>query len=417
MDQNLIKQLKALKNTDDRLAADRLWVAENKKALVARIAAEKKEAPAMADRISRGLNILVPSRMRMVLRPAMTMVLVVVISAAGWAASVSASYKSLPGDLLYNVKLATEKTQLVMVSLVGDEEKETQLLSNAARTRAYEAKALVAQKKFAHVDETLKKSVETLAEANKKVKEVKEKKPEQAIASAGTVSKASGEIKKTFDEVLDDISNDGATNEETTKLAGSIVTAKKDATAQGIEAVESIVESLDEVADSDEEKQEVEKLVLETIEQVGDDTDGEVDEVSAEEILEDVVESTNATGTIETASSSVPLADIIEEVADEAAAAEENSREVAEELEEATNVAKEELEQAKQLVEEGQLSEALSKAKGVNEINANIEQTAMETNQQSEADRVVEEAVAERVATEEAEQEENAKDRSASTTP
>jgi hypothetical protein len=69
------------------------------------------------------------------------------VTAGGWVSMVSASYNTVPGDTLYNVKLATEKVQIVAVEATGGKTKTAKLHTEFAERRANEVKQVIAQNK------------------------------------------------------------------------------------------------------------------------------------------------------------------------------------------------------------------------------------------------------------------------------
>ena len=93
-----------------------------------------------------------------VIRPAMVVLLIIVLGGGSWIATVAASQDSLPGELLYPAKIATEKTQAVVAAAVGAKETETKLHVDFAKRRAQETKKLIVSKN----PEKIKKVPETV---------------------------------------------------------------------------------------------------------------------------------------------------------------------------------------------------------------------------------------------------------------
>lgn len=408
MDRSLKEQLRALKSQEGRLSPDRLWVAKARTELLERI--ELQSQGAQRDRlenITRGITAVLPLRLRAAVRPVFTFALVALVSVAGWIASVSASFQSLPGDTLYGVKIATEKTQIAIAGIVGADKK-AEVLSSVAKTRVYEAKQLIAQNKLEHVDETLANSVSTLEEASKTAEDAVKADPSATAEVVGQLTDAADVIAETLDDVLEDIAvdeNEGTDDVLEAQLGETI----KDVTEQGIETVKFAVENQDELA-IDEEV--VEQLVLDVIDEAAEgqaevESDLEaLQEVSSEELTEDASALSDAEtdSAEESTEATADEAELDEQIEEEAAEAVEQIEGVTEDATEASEFAEEGIEQAKQLVEDGQLLEALEKAQEVNEATVEIKQEVIDAQQEVDPEQVVQEAKDEIAAQQQAEQ-------------
>lgn len=80
---------------------------------------------------------------RFALQPALVTVLVLGVATGGWVTSVHAASNSLPGDVLYSIKIASEKTQVALASLSQDERAITGLRVAFAKRRLDEVKQVV----------------------------------------------------------------------------------------------------------------------------------------------------------------------------------------------------------------------------------------------------------------------------------
>lgn len=265
MSKQIQEQLKNLKHIEQGFAPDAFWVEKNKQALMTRIESEKKEVMSA----QQTWQFFVPAKMLFAARPVATLVIVSILSVVGWTASVSASYQSLPGDLLYNVKIASEKTQIAFAGIVQGPEKKAALLNNAAKTRAYEAKALIAQKKDARlVEETLTDLEETVEQARKTAQTVSEKEPTSAPKLVAELAQSNTVINDTLDDVFN------GTDVIESDLAERIVKTTKTVTGKSIEAAQEIVKKQEAGTIGDEQTEEVKKVVTSVIESASRDLEG-----------------------------------------------------------------------------------------------------------------------------------------------
>lgn len=136
----LIEQLKELRT----LAPRKEWVAEQREILLSRIAAQTEAVqPSFAGRAWLVSRSWIPAGvLRYSARPlGLVSILAVLVLGVGMF-GVNASKGSLPGDLLYPVKLTTEK---VRVSVVASEEKQAELYVGFAEERVKEIETVAQQ--------------------------------------------------------------------------------------------------------------------------------------------------------------------------------------------------------------------------------------------------------------------------------
>lgn len=140
MPKEIIRQLKMLRQRAGAPRED--WVKNNRSLLVSQIRntiAPSAPRHPIANFWS-GLSVLLPEQLvYQVIRPIAVLLIVALVGTSGWIATVDASYQALPGDWLYPAKRAAEKTQVVVASIVGDNNKEVKLHIKFANLRAEEA--------------------------------------------------------------------------------------------------------------------------------------------------------------------------------------------------------------------------------------------------------------------------------------
>lgn len=143
MTRDLKSQLKALQH-HQAFRPEETWVGALKDEL-ARIPATSAVPHAEASWVKRAADLVsfvVPKNVFTGARLTAVYVAVFGLAAYGWSVSVSAAQTSLPGDILYNVKKANEKTELFFAGSKSDE-KVAVLLDHASR-RADELKQIQA---------------------------------------------------------------------------------------------------------------------------------------------------------------------------------------------------------------------------------------------------------------------------------
>ncbi|MBF8280831.1 MAG: hypothetical protein HW383_604 [Candidatus Magasanikbacteria bacterium] len=179
---------------------------------------------------------------RLALRPIMIIALVFVVATGGWITTVSASLNSLPGDVLYSVKIATEKTQLALTSMTGGAAAETALRVSFVARRVDEVSKIVetasvsgknSKEKQAQVTNTARRIKEDLKQVNASIEEMKKSDPTKVMEVAKMVDRKTSEfhtaIKKSDGQLDSQIKSD--------------LTQIKDAvTDSGVKAVQTIVE-------------------------------------------------------------------------------------------------------------------------------------------------------------------------------
>src|SRR3989338_9503039 len=135
-DQQIINKIKALKMIPPSSA----WVALNRDFLLRQIAADQPAEP-----VRLGARALLRATVglvsRQVFQPAVVMLLLVSVSLGGSLVA-NAAFYSLPGDSLYGVKIALEKTQL---AVTPTDERKAELKVAFAQNRVKEFNKIVAQ--------------------------------------------------------------------------------------------------------------------------------------------------------------------------------------------------------------------------------------------------------------------------------
>jgi hypothetical protein len=123
----------------------------------------------------RAVQVFLPAQFVPIANRVAAVAIALGVTAGGWVSMVSASYNTVPGDTLYNVKLATEKVQIVATEATGGKSKTAQLHTEFAERRAEEVKQVIAQNREPEqakiAMERLTRSVASASEAIKAAQE------------------------------------------------------------------------------------------------------------------------------------------------------------------------------------------------------------------------------------------------------
>ena len=271
MYRNTREQLKKLKNTNSRINPDHSWVTKNKEKMMSQISNNTSDQKTAFNfsYIWDMINVIVPGQMvYSVVRPVLVFLLIGAVATSGWIASVGATVNSLPGDLGYGVKLATEKTQQIVTSVTSSDDKEAQLHMEFASRRSEEVKKVVENKVADNdsvetskkVEDTIKRLEKSIDSANDKLKEVGEKQPEKIVETSKAVAEKTKEINNNLKDAGKKVGDAGITE------------AKKKVSEVGLNAVEAVVK-VKEAGSAEVSDEEVRDLVNDQIENILADVD------------------------------------------------------------------------------------------------------------------------------------------------
>lgn len=378
----LKRQLQQIRSID-RMRPDQAWVQKTRADLLRHIAATSTETvkPAphsflhMSERMSGIFAIFVPQPIAAVVRPLATAVMVLAVAVSGWIASVSASY-SIPGDVLYNVKIAAEKTQVAVATVTGADEWKAQLHMKFATERARETKEVVAKnipessEQATNAMESLNKSI---VAASDSIKDVSDTEPEKAIELARDANTKTEEIVTTLNQVTKDTTLVGDID-----LTKKVVETTKLVNETSISTVEAMVHKQTEegtVAASEEVKDLVAKKINTILQEqkVTTEAIAQVQTVSSSTvsstvlpIVVPIVSDTNKM-TSSTVTSSVSVLVPTQTVEQAVQKANQTSA-----------VAEGVVKEAKDLVDNNQIIEAIQKVKEANQATQEAKQAVVE---------------------------------------
>ncbi len=363
---NLINQLKNLRHGEVSPRPE--WVAGNRNLLLSQITNTLPQANSeivpMFERVWPALSLFLPRQfVYNVVRPIGVLVLVSLLGLSGWVATSSASNEALPGDTLYPVKIALEKTKVALAETVGNGNVRTQAHITYSQNRVTEIKRLkdtADPKKDFHIAEAvsnLKEGVEHINDSLNK------------DLSGDTIKDAkenTDQVKSTLQEVSSNLASASSTNVDLSKEITATTNLAKDT---AVKAIEIFVTKVDDQSVSPEAAKSV---LNDAISSIVTDVDNSKQNVTlvkniaqaAEAGVKDfqaVIRKQNSSTTAETEKISKELSSAASQATAAATTIEIKSVEV-----------NKKITQAQELVNSDQLSAAVDKIKEVNNDSKNI---------------------------------------------
>lgn len=262
MSQDIIRQLKELKHHRHGMNPDPEWMKRSKEQLFSQIknsVGEKPEASSFILSMHSLLKFFISPKLYRTIRVSFVFFVAIGVTVSGWIGGVSATAKCLPGEFCYNVKLAGERTQAVVASVVSDKNTEVELHLEFASRRLDEIRQVKNEHKGEAV-KVLKKNVESVSNG---LKEIKEQNPEKVALLAKDVTKKTSDIART----LHDVSEDPESKQG--EAAKDLAEATKIVNDTGIEAIELALEGREPI---ESEGDEIKALVEEKIQLILDES-------------------------------------------------------------------------------------------------------------------------------------------------
>ncbi len=383
MSKKLIQQLKSFEY-DGRINPDRVWVSETKKDLMMRIRNSGSQKVSRKIQPMKFATWFMPSNMAYFTRPAMALFIIATLTVGGWIAGVNASYNSLPGDTLYGVKLAAEKTQVAFAVVTRDKQVETQLHLEFASRRSKEAKDVIANNPQAkeQAQVAVKKIKKSIDSAKSAIEKVGQKDLVKAVALAKDINTTKKEIISDLKDLSEDVT-----------LAKEVVDATSAVNDAALDTVEDIVEKIvedDAKEVVEEKKEEKEKVAKEVVELVTGVIDGATDEtkenletgaIDLKELSDTVQSETFASSTkaIDPKKTDTTALINVSDVTSTPQVAEKVVKEAEQQVDAATELVDDILEEARDLVEGQQLVEAIKKVKQATEVNKEAAEVVVKT--------------------------------------
>lgn len=217
---------------------DSAWVNETRKTLLEKIGGVEVAQVSFAERLRLMIRSLVPMPARSVLRgPIAAALSGIGLIVGGSIASVSASERSVPGDLLFPVKLVSEQTRLVLTT---DRAEKVRLKGEFVNRRVDEIKKIV-QTEDGKKPERLKEATEILRRDLDTVKnqltDVAEQNPSKRVEVAKLIDKASTDVVTGLKEAKASLGSESA------DTRSQVADAEAAAVSASVKAVNVILDS------------------------------------------------------------------------------------------------------------------------------------------------------------------------------
>ncbi len=321
--------------------------------------------------------------------------LVIAITISSWVATSKASQGSLPGDTLYPLKIAREKTQLAWISMVNDKTKAVQLHVELAGRRTDEVKKIIASpaKKIRAV-EAVNSVKQELVAANLKLEDIKQQSnPILSPEVVTSIKQQTDDIKKSLQEVK--INLQTSTTTEDKMLSEQVADAKNTAKDTDVATVQvAIADHLktNSAISKDYVSALIDTTLTHAVEEAGENksnskelttiVDGVVQGLisspssSVTTSLKATPSSTVSTSSAEkimTATVVLPLVSSTEHITSVAASLKGDTAQAALKTELANEELAQKVNEVKQLVSDGNFSQAADKIQEVSEASKEVE--------------------------------------------
>ncbi|MCK9361115.1 DUF5667 domain-containing protein [Patescibacteria group bacterium] len=251
---DLLRKLRSVHSAERGIVPDQAWVLRTRGELMQKIRTADALAPLPASlRWREAARTFAPAKLMSLMRaPALAALSVIGAVMGGSLMGVNASERSLPGDFLYPIKLASEQTRLALTS---DKADRVRLKTEFVDRRVEEIKTIVKapEKNSGRVREAamvLKRDLDTVKNQLKEVKQ--EASAPKAAELAKLVDQKSVQVTAELDAVKDEVALDAKS---------AVAEAQAQAVQTGVAAVAVLIEANEQDAGehvtSDEEVAQV----------------------------------------------------------------------------------------------------------------------------------------------------------------
>lgn len=234
---HLIKQLKTLKTKRAGGLARQAWVGAVREVLMERAEKDCRSLKMQTAQSTKQLRLafVMGRDWHRLMRPAVATFIVLALVFGGWITSVNASYNSLPGDMLYNLKIMTEHAQ---VALTSSKENKVKLSVEFAGRRLDEVAKLIEkqvpekEKKVEKAVDNFKKDIKVAQQNLDEMKGKKAKSAEKVVEVVNIVDEKASQYKEALNQTV----------EKVPSTKKKVKEAKEAVTEVEVKAVEVLVE-------------------------------------------------------------------------------------------------------------------------------------------------------------------------------
>lgn len=357
MSKELIKQLKNLKHNEVSPRPE--WLKSNRAVLLSQInntvPAEKES---LMENVWLGMSILLPKKFVFgFVRPIAVLLVVALVGTSGWIATVDASYESVPGDLLYPAKRMLERTQITAASVIGARHTTTKLHSEFAKRRAAEINNVI---KSGEKMDSIKVSsaVSDLKSELKNVSDNLEKvKSDPGSGNlAKEMQKNNEKIKNSLNEAKKSLSSDSSV--EVLTISKDITEAKDLTVNASVQVLELLVKKHQ---DGEVSKEDISMVIDQTMENAVADMEAKKQKIqTVKSVVDAMMDVKEVVGVDEEGVSKIDNITI-------------KTNEAVEQVNVAANQVADKVIEIKNMVENGELAEAITMVKSATETTRNAE--------------------------------------------
>lgn len=237
MTQTVVRQLKTLKHGVVAPRAE--WKAQNRAMLLSQIknSLPEKNNSKLTEKLWAVFAIFLPQSVVFgLVRPLAMFVVVALVAPSLYYGTVLASQESLPGEGMYSAKRYTEKIQKTMVSLLGNQQAQTQLHVTFALRRANETNKII----ITNDPKQMAEAASTVADLKEEINSISTSLEESSAVAVNDIKKNTEQITG----VLKDAKNNlliAAANTSTKALANEVNSTKDLAQDVSVKAVQVLV--------------------------------------------------------------------------------------------------------------------------------------------------------------------------------
>lgn len=242
---NVVQQLKALKHQGVNPRPE--WVAKNRAQLLAQIkntVAVGEPTRSSLETVWAGLSAFLPRNLVYnFIRPMAVLLIVAMVGASSYIATVDAAYEAYPGDFIYPVSRAMQKTQVAVAGFFGGKSGETKARVQIAKQLASKTQKMAKSadpQKTEHLAVAVADLKSELSAVNTKLDEIKTNSNNNFVATdIKDVKQNTEEIKNVLQDVKNNLLVSSSTQDKL--LSQEISDTKNIAKDASVKAVDAMV--------------------------------------------------------------------------------------------------------------------------------------------------------------------------------
>lgn len=289
---DLLRKLRSVRSTERGIVPDQAWVSRTRLELMQKVRQADALAPLPASlRWREAARTFAPAKLASLMRaPALAALSVIGAVLGGSLMGVNASERSVPGDFLYPIKLASEQTRLALTS---DKAERVRLKTEFVDRRVEEIKTIVKapEQNPTRVREAamvLKRDLDTVKNQLKEVKDEASTSKTKTVELAKLVDEKTVEITEELDQVKTEVPQE---------VKPALAEAQAQAVQTGVAAVAVLIEAKDQPQEGDNQITVTDAEVAQTLQNKVDGLQASIEDSASR------VQAASASGTATSLSS------------------------------------------------------------------------------------------------------------------